>query len=90
MASATSQLAFEQPIYELEEQIHDLESREPKSPELHEQIRAAGFIPAQRDSRYRLVRTFDRVMTAAELEPTPIPTRLNGLPSPNFVPVTSL
>ena len=40
MASATSQLAFEQPIYELEEQIHDLESREPKSPELHEQIRA--------------------------------------------------
>ena len=43
---------------------------------LHEQIRQAGFTPAQRDSRYRLVRTFDRVMTAAELAPVAIPTRL--------------
>lgn len=59
---------------------------------LHEQIRTAGFTPAQRDSRYRLVRTFDRAMTPAELAPTPIPTRLGGLdePSIGFVPVASL
>lgn len=59
---------------------------------LHEQIRTAGFTPAQRDSRYRLVRTFDRAMTPAELAPTPIPTRLGGLKDPkiNFVPVASL
>jgi cyclic dehypoxanthinyl futalosine synthase len=43
---------------------------------LHEQIRQAGFIPAQRDSRYRLVRSFDHVMSKAELAPLPIPTRL--------------
>ena len=60
---------------------------------LHEQIRTTGFIPAQRDSRYRLVRAFDRVLTAADLAPTPIPTRLHDLPrspSANFVPVTNL
>lgn len=60
---------------------------------LHEQIRAAGFTPAQRDSRYRLVRTFDRVMTAAELAPAPIPTRLNDLPrspSASFIPTEVL
>ncbi len=29
---------------------------------LHEQIRQAGFEPAQRDSRYNIVRSFERVM----------------------------
>lgn len=59
---------------------------------LHEQIRMAGFTPAQRDSRYRFVRTFDRVMTAAELAPVPIPTRLNGLQElpAQFVALSSL
>lgn len=61
---------------------------------LHEQIRLAGFEPAQRDSRYRLVRTFDRVMSPAELAPVPIPTRLNGLDRAaepvGFVPAASL
>ncbi len=57
---------------------------------LHEQIRLAGFVPAQRDSRYRLVRTFDRVMTAEELAPRPIPTRLNGLAESTFVSVQVL
>ncbi len=46
---------------------------------LHEQIRLAGFDPAQRDSRYNLVRRFDRVMSPAELAPAPIPTRLTNL-----------
>ncbi|MBX3424225.1 MAG: acetyl-CoA carboxylase carboxyltransferase subunit alpha [Pirellulales bacterium] len=40
MASASFQLPFEQPIYELEEQIRDLEGIEPRTPELREQIRA--------------------------------------------------
>ncbi|MAT68195.1 MAG: acetyl-CoA carboxylase carboxyl transferase subunit alpha [Planctomycetaceae bacterium] len=40
MASATFQLPFEQPIYELEDQIRDLEGVEPKTAETHEQIRA--------------------------------------------------
>ena len=40
MASTTYRLAFEQPIYRLEEQIAQLEATEPKSPELHDQIRA--------------------------------------------------
>ncbi|MCA9237149.1 MAG: acetyl-CoA carboxylase carboxyltransferase subunit alpha [Planctomycetales bacterium] len=40
MASTTFQLPFEQPIYELEEQIRDLEGAEPKAAETHEQIRA--------------------------------------------------
>ncbi len=44
---------------------------------LHEQIRLAGFEPAQRDSRYRIVRRFDRVMTKEELAPKPIPSRLS-------------
>ncbi len=59
---------------------------------LHEQIRTAGFIPAQRDSRYRFVRTFDRAMTPAELAPRPIATRLDGQKDPivNFVSVASL
>ena len=39
---ATSiQLPFEQPIHEIEEQIRDLETVEPKTPELAEQVRAA-------------------------------------------------
>ncbi|RME82781.1 MAG: CofH family radical SAM protein [Caldilineae bacterium] len=49
---------------------------------LHEQIRLAGFEPAQRDSRYNIVRRFDRVMTAEELAPRPIPTRLADLREP--------
>lgn len=59
---------------------------------LHEQIRLAGFEPAQRDSRYNFVRRFDRVMTADELAPEPIPTRLNGVDEPgaSFIPVASL
>ncbi|MCO6452661.1 MAG: CofH family radical SAM protein [Caldilineales bacterium] len=59
---------------------------------LHEQIRQAGFTPAQRDSRYNTVRRFDRVMTAAELAPVSIPTRLNGVeePAANFLPMASL
>ncbi len=44
---------------------------------LHEQIRLAGFEPAQRDSRYRIVRRFERVMTKEELAPNPIPSRLS-------------
>lgn len=59
---------------------------------LHEQIRQAGFTPVQRDSRYNIVRSFERVMTAAELAPVPIPTRLNEVeePATGFVPVASL
>ena len=49
---------------------------------LHEQIRLAGFEPAQRDSRYRIVRRFDRVMSKEELAPRPIPTRLADLREP--------
>ena len=40
MASTTYRLAFEQPIYRLEEQIAQLEATEPKTPELRDQIRA--------------------------------------------------
>jgi len=40
MASTTYRLAFEQPIYRLEEQIARLEATEPKLPEVHDQIRA--------------------------------------------------
>jgi acetyl-CoA carboxylase carboxyl transferase subunit alpha len=40
MATTTYRLAFEQPIYRLEEQIAQLESTEPKPPELRDQIRA--------------------------------------------------
>ncbi|NOZ70554.1 MAG: dehypoxanthine futalosine cyclase [Chloroflexi bacterium] len=43
---------------------------------LHEQIRQAGFIPAQRDSHYRIVRHFDQVMSKEDLAPQSIPTRL--------------
>ena len=43
---------------------------------LHEQIRQAGFEPAQRDSRYNIVRSFERVMTKEELDPVPIQTRV--------------
>src|SRR3954468_2678776 len=40
MASSTYRLAFEQPIYKLEEQIAALEQSEQKTPELRDQIRA--------------------------------------------------
>ena len=40
MASTTYRLAFEQPIYKLEEQIAKLELSEQKTPELRDQIRA--------------------------------------------------
>jgi len=40
MASTSYRLAFEQPIFKLEEQIAQLEATEPKSPELRDQIRA--------------------------------------------------
>jgi acetyl-CoA carboxylase carboxyl transferase subunit alpha len=40
MPTTSYLLAFEQPIYRLEEQISQLESSDPKSPELHDQIRA--------------------------------------------------
>src|SRR6478672_588002 len=40
MASSTYRLAFEQPIYKLEEQIAQLEQSEQKTPELRDQIRA--------------------------------------------------
>jgi acetyl-CoA carboxylase carboxyl transferase subunit alpha len=40
MASAIYRLAFEQPIHALEQRINELESAEPKSPELADQIRA--------------------------------------------------
>ncbi len=43
---------------------------------LHQQIRQAGFVPAQRDSRYRIVRSFDHVMSREELAPRPIASRL--------------
>lgn len=43
--------------------------------DLHRQIRQAGFVPAQRDSRYRLVRTFERAYSEAELAPKPRVTR---------------
>jgi len=39
----------------------------------------ASWPPAQRDTRYNIVRTFDRIMSEEELAPQPIPTRL---PSP--------
>jgi acetyl-CoA carboxylase carboxyl transferase subunit alpha len=38
--ATTFQLPFEQPIHEIEAQIRDLETVEPKSPEVREQIRA--------------------------------------------------
>jgi acetyl-CoA carboxylase carboxyl transferase subunit alpha len=40
MASATYRLAFEQPIHEIEERIRALDATEPKTPELHDQVRA--------------------------------------------------
>jgi acetyl-CoA carboxylase carboxyl transferase subunit alpha len=40
MASLTYRLAFEQPIYQLEERIAQLESSEPKGPDLRDEIRA--------------------------------------------------
>lgn len=58
--------------------------------DLHAQIRQAGFTPAQRDSRYRLVRTFDRAYSETELAPTPIPSRLGALTRSDFVPVAVL
>jgi acetyl-CoA carboxylase carboxyl transferase subunit alpha len=39
MPSAIYRLAFEQPMHRLEEQIAQLEATEPKTPELHDQIR---------------------------------------------------
>ncbi len=46
--------------------------------DIHQHILQAGFWPAQRDTRYNIVRTFDRVMTEEELSPRPIETRLPG------------
>jgi len=43
---------------------------------LHEKIRQVGFEPAQRDSRYNIVRSFDRPMTKEELAPVLIQTRV--------------
>ncbi|HEY4234073.1 MAG TPA: acetyl-CoA carboxylase carboxyltransferase subunit alpha [Lacipirellulaceae bacterium] len=40
MASLTYRLAFEQPIHAIEERIRALDATEPKTPELHDQIRA--------------------------------------------------
>jgi acetyl-CoA carboxylase carboxyl transferase subunit alpha len=40
MPSTSYKLAFEQPIFQLEERIAALEATEPKSPELHDQVRA--------------------------------------------------
>src|SRR3954451_2746677 len=40
MASTTYRLAFEQPIFKLQEQIAQLEGTEPKTPELRDQVRA--------------------------------------------------
>ena len=40
MASATYRLAFEQPIHEIEQRIRALDATEPKTPEVHDQIRA--------------------------------------------------
>jgi acetyl-CoA carboxylase carboxyl transferase subunit alpha len=40
MPSTSYRLAFEQPIFKLEEQIRQLEATEPKTPELRDQIRA--------------------------------------------------
>src|SRR5450755_4342808 len=40
MASAIYRLAFEQPIHQIEERIRGLDATEPKTPELHDQIRA--------------------------------------------------
>src|SRR5262245_20781197 len=40
MASTTYRLAFEQPIYKLQEQIAQLESSDEKTPELRDQVRA--------------------------------------------------
>ncbi len=37
--------------------------------DLHQNILKAGFWPAQRDTRYNIVRTFDRVMSEEELAP---------------------
>lgn len=44
--------------------------------DLHRNILQAGFWPAQRDTRYNIVRTFDRIMREEELAPRPIPRRL--------------
>lgn len=40
MASTTYRLAFEQPLVLLDERIRDLDAIEPKSPEVHDEIRA--------------------------------------------------
>jgi len=37
--------------------------------DLHQNILQAGFWPAQRDTRYNIVRAFDRPMTEEELAP---------------------
>ena len=44
--------------------------------DIHQHILKAGFWPAQRDTRYNIVRTFDREMSEEELAPRPIETRL--------------
>ncbi len=43
---------------------------------LHEQIRLAGFEPAQRDSRYRIIRRFPRIMSREELAPRSLRQRV--------------
>ncbi|MCI0492354.1 MAG: acetyl-CoA carboxylase carboxyltransferase subunit alpha, partial [Planctomycetes bacterium] len=40
MASNSYRLAFDQPLFRLEEQIAQLDASEPKTPELHDQVRA--------------------------------------------------
>jgi acetyl-CoA carboxylase carboxyl transferase subunit alpha len=40
MASALYRLAFEQPIHQIEERLRALDATEPKTPELHDQVRA--------------------------------------------------
>ncbi len=49
--------------------------------DLHQNILKAGFWPAQRDTRYNIVRTFDRIMSEEELAPQPI-QRLSSTPTP--------
>lgn len=62
-------------------------------PEIHYQIRGAGFVPAQRDSSYQIVRqyTADESLDVLQLPPTELPAGATGnLPNSQIVPLAVL
>lgn len=62
-------------------------------PEIHYQIRGAGFVPAQRDSSYRIVRqyTADEALDSLQMPPAELPAGATGnLPNSKIVPLTML